>query len=305
MPPAHHYATGRGVGSEGSPKRPRPARSGGFTLTELLVVVAIIGIVIAIVVPVASGARRAGARAREGTSLRAVAAAWLSYAVDQGGWVLPGYRSGLEVRDEQGQPIPPDAYGGDGEVRKRYPWRLAPWLDRDLLRLFVGDNRETLERLRSGDRSQYYYFASLYPSFGLNSAFVGGDEARFPSDDVLPNGSANPLSQWCVRRASGSRRPARTIVFASARTAATADGRINEGCFRVDSPWLAGPAPRWAASYDPGDPTSFGGLSVRDDGDEAFVATIDGGVEPLQVDALRYMTRWCEGAPAREWWIGQ
>ena len=53
---------------------------------------------------------------------------------------------------------------------------------------------DTLERLRLGDRNQYYYFASLYPSFGMNSAFVGGDEARFPSDPQLPNGADNPFA---------------------------------------------------------------------------------------------------------------
>jgi len=305
MLPVPDYAIERRAGTAGSGPSVRMVRRTGFTLAELLVVVAIIGIVVAIVVPVASGARRSAARALESAALRGVMTAWTGYATDQSGWVLPGYRGGLDARDEYGQAIPPEAYGGDVEVRKRYPWRLAPWLDRDLGRLYVGDNRETLERLRTGDRGQFYYFASLYPSFGLNSAFVGGDEARFPSDDALPNGAANPFAQWCVRRLSGARRPGRTIVFASARSAATQDGMITEGAFRIDAPWLTGPAVRWAAAYDPADPASCGGLSVRGKGDEVITATVDGGVEQLQVDELRDMTRWCDGAPAREWWIGQ
>jgi len=275
------------------------------TLTELMVVMVIIGIVVSIVVPVAAGARRSAARAREANALRSVVFAWISYATDQKGALLPGFRSGLEVRDEFGQPIPADAYGGDVEVRKRYPWRLAPWLDQDFARLFVGENAAILERLRAGDRSRFYYFASLYPSFGLNSAFVGGDETRFPGEATLPNGAANPFARFCLTRIGVARRPARTIAFASARTAATEDGTINEGCFRVDAPWLIGPTPRWGSAYLPDDPTSFGSLSVRGHGDEVAVGTVDGAVEFAQVDSLRDMTRWCDAAPEREWWIGK
>jgi prepilin-type N-terminal cleavage/methylation domain-containing protein len=277
----------------------------GLSLAELLVVVAIIGIVVAIVVPVASGARRSAARAREAAALRSVLFSWISYATDQGGHLLPGYRSGYDIRDANGQPVPPADYGNDAEVRKRYPWRLAPWLDQDFLRLFVGDNAGVLERLRSGDRSRYYYFASLYPSFGLNSAFVGGDEARFPSDPLLPNGAANPFARYSVSRFSVARRPARTIAFASARTSATEDGSINEGYFRIDAPWLNSPAPRWGTAYLPGDPLSCGSLSARGWGDEIATGTMDGTVEFAQVDTLRDMTRWCDAAPEREWWIGK
>jgi prepilin-type N-terminal cleavage/methylation domain-containing protein len=304
MQTTREYAMERTNRSTGSPQTVRTHRLLGFTLVELLVVLAIIGVLVAIIVPVALGARRAAGRMSEVSALRGVMTGWISYAADQNGFVLPGYKSGYSARDENGNAIPADAYGGDIEVAKRFPWRLAPWLDDDFRRLYVGANAETLAKLQSGDRNQYYYFASLYPSFGMNSAFVGGDEARFPSDPVLSNGMDNPFAKYCVTRLSAAKRPQRTMVFTSARTGATTDGTINEGNFRIDAPWLNTPVARWAAEYDANDSLSFGSVSARH-GDEVVIGTIDGGVELVQVDALRDMTRWCDVAPEREWWIGK
>ena len=276
----------------------------GFSLVELLVVVAIIGILVAIVVPVAMGARRSAARMREASAMRSTIVAWISYATDERGFVLPGYRSGFPARDENGNPIPPDTYGGDVEISKRWPWRLAPWLDQDFRRIYCGENAATFERLQSGDPTQFMYFTSLYPSFGLNSAWVGGDEQRFPVDETLPNGALNPFAKWCVLRLSAAKRPGRTMAFVSSRTNATADGTLNEGYFRVDGPWLANATPTWAAEYDPESPAGFGSVSARFGG-EALFATIDGGVDFAPVEQLRDMRRWCDGAPGVEWWIGQ
>ena len=287
------------------------ARRGGFTLVELVVVLAIIGVLVAIIVPVAMGARRSAARMREVAALRAVLVAWTSYATEQQGFVLPGYKAGFQIRDENGQAIPADVYGGDAEVSKRWPWRLAPWLDQDFRRLYVGANAETLAKLQAGDRSQYFYFASLYPSFGMNSAFVGGDDVYLrilSNDPVLPNGQLNP-ARFVVTRLSGAKRPQQTIVFASSRTGPVTDpygapDTLREGGFRVLPPWIAGATSLWQTEYDPEAPASYGLVSARH-GDEAVTGTVDGAVELLQVDALRDMTRWCDAAPEREWWIGK
>jgi prepilin-type N-terminal cleavage/methylation domain-containing protein len=276
----------------------------GFSLVELLVVLGIIGILVAIVVPVAMGARRSAARMREASAMRSTIVAWISYATDERGFVLPGYRSGFPARDENGNAIPPETYGGDVEISKRWPWRLAPWLDQDFRRIYCGENAATFEKLQAGDPTQFMYFTSLYPSFGLNSAWVGGDEQRFPVDEVLPNGALNPFAKWCVLRLSASKHPERTMAFVSSRTNATADGALNEGYFRVDGPWLANATPTWAADYDPENPASFGSVSARFGG-EALFATIDGGVDFAPIEQLRDMRRWCDRAPGVEWWIGQ
>lgn len=284
----------------------REGTRNGFTLVELLVVLAIIGILVAIIVPVTLGARRSVARMREVTALRAVMAAWTSYATDQKGWVLPGFRAGLPVRLANGDAIPADAFGGDVEIAKRYPWRLAPYLGDDFRALYSGQHEAKLKELQNGDPAQYFYFASLYPAFGLNSAWVGGDESRFPVDATLPNGAPNPLARLCVTRLSGARRPESLVVFATARTDAAQDGSgtITEGFFRIDSPYLVGAAPRWsAAEYDPAVPSAYGNLSARH-GDEVVLATVDGGVESLQVERLRDMRRWSDAATGPGWYIG-
>ena len=51
----------------------------------------------------------------------------------------------------------------------------------------------------------------------MNSAWVGGDEARFPCDSTLPNGATNPLAGQCMLRLSQPKHPERLMVFASAR----------------------------------------------------------------------------------------
>lgn len=284
--------------------RPRPHR--GFTVVELLVSLAIIGILVAIIVPVTLGARRSVARMRDVAALRTVMAGWTSYATDQKGWVLPGFRGGLPVRLPSGEAIPPDAFGGDVEIAKRYPWRLAPYLGDDFRALYSGAHEAKLRELQGGDPSQYYYFASLYTSFGLNSAWVGGDESRFPVDATLGNGSANPLARLCVTRLSAAKRPESLVVFATARTDAAQDGSgtVTEGFFRVDSPYLIGAAPRWSApEYDPAVPAAYGNLSARH-GDEVVLATVDGGVESVQVERLRDMRRWSDAATGPDWYIG-
>jgi prepilin-type N-terminal cleavage/methylation domain-containing protein len=284
----------------------RPGTRSGFTLVELLVVLAIIGILVAIIVPVTLGARRSVARMREVTALRTVMAAWTSYATDQKGWVLPGFRPDLPVRLPNGEAIPASAFGGDVEIAKRYPWRLAPYLGDDFRSLYSGANEAKLAELQDGDPLKYFYFASLYPAFGLNSAWVGGDDARFPVDALLPNGAPNPLARACVTRLSAAKRPDTLTVFATARTDAAQDGSgtITEGFFRIDSPFLVGPAPRWSApEYDPAAPAAYGNLSARH-GDEAIVATVDGGVESLQIERLRDMRRWSDVATGPAWYFG-
>ena len=64
-------------------------RFGGFTLVELLVVISIIALLMAILLPGLSRARSQAQRVSCGSNLRQLMAAWLMYADDNNGIVMP------------------------------------------------------------------------------------------------------------------------------------------------------------------------------------------------------------------------
>lgn len=284
---------------------PRAAQ-GGFTLVELLVVVGIIVVLVALLLPALRGGMRAAQRTREGAALRQVLIGWNAYAVDNKGLLLPGFKHGLPVRLADSNGIPAGAAGSVSELHARYPWRLIPYLDHEFESLYVNQQRDTLQRMRTENPQQFYYTASLYPSFGLNSTWVGGDERRYGfQPSTLPNGNVSPLHGFYVTRLSGIRHPERLTVFASARTNATTNAQIQEGYFFIEGPRFVHQQPSpWSTAYQQDVPSSYGNLSTRG-GTEVLMGTADGGTEWVPVDQMRDMRHWADQATSPDWAIGQ
>ena len=208
----------------------RIAEFAGFTLVELLVVVAILAIVLAALLPVLSNLREASNRAREMAAARSLMAAWQQYAHDSAGAVLPGYRAGLSAYDAQRRTIAAQTIG---ITANRWVWRLAPYLGHDFNALYIGEHERMLRELELSDYSNYLYQTSVFPSFGLNSVWVGGDENFGGYNTAF----LNLYGKFYVTRLGEIDRPAELIVFGSAR---------GQDSMRVvdRSPWAGGtPSP--------------------------------------------------------------
>lgn len=283
----------------------------GFSVTELLVVIGVIALLVVLVIPAAQMVRKAAAKTRELTTARMLGQAWTHYATDASGAVMPGFRTGLPAFGPDGTPIPPQTFAGSGAaIAARWPWRLTPYLGSDVMNLFSGPQREAILQLQSSpDRDRFYYLASLVPSFGLNSAWVGGDSDRLGFLPPTIGGQANPFHGFYVTRLSQVARPERLTLFASSRMANDFgsdplgqyfDGATIEGYFRIDSPWFQ--ARIWADAYSPSDPASNGNVSARTGGD-AVVVTVSGSTETLPVQQLDDMRRWADQADRADWRI--
>ncbi len=274
----------------------------GFTLVELLVVIAVVGVLIGVLMPALAGARGQAAAVRDAMAARQLLVGYHTYSSECADALLVGYCSD----------VPPgtltDGYGGvvaglNGMAKKRYPWRLAAYLDVGLRgTILSGEREDYLEDIPPADeRDWWHHRISTMPSFGLNAHFLGGYDA-----DRSP-----PPFRVC-RMMSRIRRPSGMVAFASARgedwDPELGGLLLAEGWHTVDSPmWghngpLGGAGASWSdAPYaEDANPEAHGNLHARYEG-RVLVGFADGHAEIVEFETLRDMRLWSNEATEPEW----
>ena len=272
-----------------------PHRSRGFSLVELLVVIAVIAVLLALVLNAATSARAGASKASEMAAARSLITAWTHYATDNRGSVMPGYASGFRGRDSKGEWL--NVSTADVAVM-RWPLRLAPYLGHDFASLFSGVTRDSLDSIASAPTSSGLYSVSVAPAFGMNSVFVGGDENYGGSTEIFTETFGN----FYATKLSTVKNPDKLGVFLTSQNLSSVTGKVKQGFFRVIPP--AWTTPLWATEYDPENPVTAGFVSPRhQEGakDVAIVANVDGGVSTSTIDDLRDMRRWCDLATSSDW----
>lgn len=255
-----------------------------FTLLELLVAIAIIGVLAAFIVSALSRVRRSGALVREVSAGRQMGAAYVAAAGDQNGQLMVGYSSSGKAVDDRGQVIGNPTNG-------RYPWRLAPYLQYKLQGSMLVNEQEYICKLK--DHGDFVYRASLFPSFGINATYVGGNERMglIPSPAML-----RAFGPFVASRLQQVREPSRLILFASARSTGQdphtgAQSNNVQAGFHIIAP------PRttqvdWQGKFDPKAPAeNFGYLDLRHN-DRAVCVMLGGNVELLDEKQLQDMRYW-------------
>lgn len=276
----------------------RPA----FTLIELLVVIAIIAVLVAILLPALSTARAYGKQCRELAGAQHLLMAYTLYADANNGKVLPGYapkkwvNGPMPVVDQEGTRLL-------NEEAMRFPWRIAPYLNYDFRGLYKDD--KLLGQMYG--RPDYNYVISLYPSTGINAAFVGGNDKLSEFDKAFQA----LYGRVHVSRLDEVIRPTKLMVFVSAHdreyAAAPEFGRP-EGYCRVEPPiFTEANGRQWEPTYDensenPGLNSGFVSLRHRD---RAVAAMIDGHGQLMSWEQLNDMRYWADQADRPDWGVKQ
>ncbi len=251
----------------------------GFTLLELLVVVAIVGALAAILIPTYLGVQNKAKMTKELNGARLIMTAYFAYAANNDGQLMPGYdKTSQFIRLPSGKEL-------SGEMCARYPWRLAGYLGEQVEDVFlVNGNRKETAPLPH-DSFEYQYRASLNPAFGINGYCVGG---------YVDGTSSGYFSKDVVRRMGGAVKDSTLIVFASARMKQNVDADDTPGHFLITPPYFW--RTHWSTPYNPRLASSdFGNVDLRWN-NKAICAFLDGHAEMLGEEELTDMRRWSNTA---------
>ena len=208
------------------------------------------------------------------------------YADDHNGAVFPGYVTDANAVDDRGQPLffPENA---------RYPWRIVPYLSGSMPLIYSGVNRAKLVELQSQSHADYVYAASVFPSLGINSYFIGGNQTEFPAADA--NGTFG--GGTVITKIIEARQPSQLMVFSSARSAIS--GNAAQGYYQVTPPYLK--ARQWATNYSESlVPNRWGFVAPRFK-NRAVAVLLDGHAENFNLQNMQDMRYWCNRADRPDW----
>ena len=260
----------------------RSNRKKAFTLVELLVVIAVIGLLVGLATPVLGRARLAGQQASETAAAKSLITAYLAAAQDQSGVLLKGYDENGQACNSQGIP-----FRSESSESYRWPWRLAPYLNYQLEgAILVNERANNLDPNDPKDS----YLVSASPSLGMNSYFVGGHENGQPANSYVTNGI-------CVTRLAQAVKPSQLIVFSSARGVDPMRGKNVDGYYYVTSPQSS---PRWPSVWNANGTVKAYGQVRLAYLEKAVTAQLDGSVSLLNFSELRDMRRWANEAARQD-----
>jgi hypothetical protein len=200
--------------------------------------------------------------------------------------MFPGYFASSTAVDSQNQPLffPENA---------RYPWRIVPYLSGSMKLIYSGVNRALLDNLQASDPSGYDYSVSLFPSLGINSYFIGGNQTEFPTATANTKfGDGTVLTK--VLQAI---HPSSLMVFMSACSDVT--GNNAQGYYQVTPPYLT--SRQWSPSYTASlTPQQWGFVAPRFNNHSA-AALLDGHAESFNLQQMQDMRHWCNRADQANW----
>ena len=159
----------------------RRSTQDGFTIVELLVVIAVIAILLGIMLVGLQGASRTSKNLRSMNRAKQVFIAWTAYSNTYADKLLPGHLSaGVQEKWRVTYRSPSQQSSLDSQLTETYPLRLMPYLDNALEPMF--GYRRDLDELQNEYASENNldeHEAALQvisdtPEFGYNAYYVGG-----------------------------------------------------------------------------------------------------------------------------------
>jgi prepilin-type N-terminal cleavage/methylation domain-containing protein len=166
---------------------------GGFTLIEVLVVIAILSMLVAILIPGLNAARQAAKRVSCQSNLRSIANAWTGYLDDHDDYLLQGINTNVNYGGKQGKCAP--VFGSicftqcpPAEKTPTLPKPLNAYLSLPGV-IFEGAEVFQCPADKGSRDVQPSYFECIGTSYQTNNMLIGQDQIWFPPNarcaDVL------------------------------------------------------------------------------------------------------------------------